>query len=247
MAKHSTILAVAEHVHPARIAPYFSHCGNDPLRALELYKWNLQLSSEFQKVLAVTEVVLRNAIDRELRAWNQTRTTTLPGKPPHQHGPDWTSDAARPLNSLTSAARKSAKKHASEAANTRESNHPRAAAAVNHDDVVAQLTFGVWAKILPTTDTTDPNYKQRKILWNKAVKRAFPHRRNDPDGYGTAGRAARLHSLRNRVSHMEPLMQVNVVSRHNDALRLIGSISPETRDWCSGLSRVMDVNKAKPV
>lgn len=247
MAKHSTILAVAQHVHPARFAPYVSHCGNDPLRALDLYKWNLQLSSEFQKVLAVTEVVLRNAIDRELRAWNQTRTTRSPGQPRHHHGPNWTSDAARPLNSLTREARRTATKHANEAVSARESNHPRATAAVNHDDMLAQLTFAVWAKLLPTPDTTDTNYKSRKILWDNAVKRAFPHRSNDPDGHGTAGRVARLHALRNRVSHMEPLIQVNVVSRHNDALRLLGSISPETRDWCSGLSRVIEVNRTKPV
>ncbi|MCF8610751.1 hypothetical protein L5G28_11360 [Gordonia sp. HY285] len=247
MAKHATILAIAEHVHPARFAPYISHCANDPLKALELYKWNLQLSAEFQKVLAVTEVVLRNAIDRELRAWNQTCTRVVPGQAPHHHGPAWTSDAATPLNALTRESRKTAKKHAYEAVGARESGHPRATAAVNHDDMVAQLTFGVWAKILPTPDTTDSNYKQRKILWDQAVERAFPHRKNDPHGHGAAGRVANLHALRNRVSHMEPLMQVNVVSRHNDALRLIGSISPETRDWCSGLSRVMEVNKLRPV
>jgi hypothetical protein len=240
-----TIDAITQNLHPSRFGTYRSRCSNDPLRALELYRWNLELSAAFQQVLAVTEVALRNAIDGQLRTWNASQAHhTTPGVT-HPH--EWLSDPARPLNSMTSASRRTAKNHAEEAVVARDSAHPRHGVAVNHDDMVTQLTFGTWAKLLPTSDKSDKNYRGRQILWSGALHGAFPHRKNDPDGFGIAGRTARLHALRNRVSHMEPLLDVNVRARHNDALRLIGSISPEVRDWCAGMSRVVEVHKACPI
>lgn len=245
MPKRQTIIAVNQHLHPVRLSTYTSRCGNDPLQALELYKWNLQLSSAFQQVLAVTEVALRNAIDAQLRTWNATQPRRSPAV--GMHSREWLSDPARPLNSMTSASRKTAEKHAQEAVDARHLAHPRQGAAVTHDDLLSQITFGVWTKTLPTGDHKDKNYRARRVLWTQALRHAFPHSVNDPDGYIVAGRASRLHGLRNRVSHMEPLLDVNVTARHNDALRLLGAISPEVRDWCSGMSRVIEVNRACPI
>ena len=33
---------------------------------------------------------------------------------------------------------------------------PRKGAPINHDDILAQITFGVWPKLLPTKDTPTP-------------------------------------------------------------------------------------------
>ncbi|WP_137724158.1 Abi family protein [Prescottella subtropica] len=245
MPSRQTIEAITRVLHPSRVGTYRARCGNDPLRALELYRWNLELSAAFQQVLAVTEVALRNAIDGQLRDWNATQ--------PHHtrqgamHGREWLSDPARPLNSMTQASRRTARSHAEDAVTARDATHPRHGVAVNHDDMVTQLTFGTWAKLLPTSNPKDKNYQARHVLWVGALHQAFPHRKNDPDGFGVAGRTARLHALRNRVSHMEPLLDVNVRARHNDALRLLGAISPEVRDWCAGISRVVDVHKAYPI
>lgn len=49
MPKHATIVAVNKHLHPVRLATYTARCGNDPFRALELYKWNLQLRIALHK------------------------------------------------------------------------------------------------------------------------------------------------------------------------------------------------------
>ncbi|MFI6171085.1 hypothetical protein ACIBCN_30200 [Nocardia sp. NPDC051052] len=244
MPKHATIVAVNKHLHPVRLATYSKRCGNDPFQALELYKWNLQLSAAFQQVLAITEVALRNAIDDQLRTWNATQ--------PHHtdvgltHSRDWLLDPARPLNSMTRDSRRTAGKHALEADGGRGVGHPRKGAAVTHDDILAQITFGVWTKLLPTHDTGDANYRARQVLWRQALRHGFPHNTTDPDGFILAARAGRLHGLRNRVSHMEPLLNVNIVARHNDALRLLGAISPEVRDWCSGLSRVVELRRQCP-
>ncbi|MEU4321958.1 hypothetical protein AB0F85_17660 [Nocardia fluminea] len=230
---------------PVRLATYSARCGNDPFLALELYKWNLHLSAAFQQVLAISEVALRNAIDQQLRTWNacqphHTRTGAT-------HGADWLIDPARPLNSLTRGSRKTATQHATEADGNRDSQHPRKGAVITHDDVLAQITFGVWPKLLPTPNASDASYRGRQVLWRDALRHAFPHAVNDPHGLVIADRASRLHGLRNRVSHMEPLLDVNITARHNDALRLLGAISPEVRDWCAGFSRVVEVRRKCPV
>ncbi|MFI6211990.1 hypothetical protein ACIBCD_08330 [Nocardia brasiliensis] len=245
MPKHATIIAVNRYLHPVRLATYSARCGNDPFQALELYKWNLQLSAAFQQVLAITEVALRNAINDALRTWNAVQ--------PHHthsgatHSADWLLDPARPLNSMTRDSRRTAGRHAFEAEGGRDAGHPRKGATVTHDDMLAQITFGVWPKLLPTQNVSDANHRARSILWNQALRYGFPHNTNDPDGFILADRAGRLHGLRNRVSHMEPLFNVNIVARHNDALRLLGAISPEVRDWCSGLSRVIEVRRQCPI
>ncbi|MDV7357683.1 hypothetical protein R4282_32335 [Rhodococcus oxybenzonivorans] len=245
MPKHATILAVNKHLHPVRLATYTSRCGNDPYLALELYKWNLQLSAAFQQVLAVTEVALRNSIDEQLRIWNAGQPRHSP--PGGTHGRDWLLDPARPLNSLTRDSRRTATNHATAADGTRDAAHPRKGVPVTHDDILAQITFGVWPKLLPTKITTDTSYRARRILWQQALHHAFPHNTNDPNGYIVADRAGRLHGLRNRVSHMEPLLGVNITARHNDALRLLAAISPEVRDWCAGMSTVIEIRRKCPI
>jgi hypothetical protein len=244
MPKHATITAVNRYLHPVRLGTYTALCGNDPYRVLELYKWNLELAAAFQQVLAITEVALRNALDEQLQTWNAAQPQSLDGI---THSRDWLVNPARPLNSLTRASRSKAKKHAEEADAGRDAAHPRKGTAITHDDMLAQITFGVWPKLLPTQDSSDPNHHGRKILWQQALCHAFPYNINDPDGLIVASRAARLHSLRNRVSHMEPLFGVNVIARHNDALRLLGAINPHLRDWCSGLSRVVETRRKCPI
>lgn len=200
-------------------------------------------SGAFQSVLAITEVILRNAIDRQLRIWNAAQPVRGGSG---LHSADWLVDPATPLNSLTRGARRRAADNAREAEAARANAHPRKGARITHDDLVAQLTFGVWAKLLPTPDVGDRNYTARRILWEQAVRHAFPHARDDPDGWIVADRARRLHTLRNRVSHMEPLLDVQAIPRQSDALRLLGAIDPAARDWCAGISRIRAVNSRRP-
>ncbi|RIJ77005.1 hypothetical protein D1871_08505 [Nakamurella silvestris] len=242
MPQWSTTQHVVDCLHISRFGTYMSAAGQDVPKALQLYRWNLELASAFYTSLSLTEVVLRNAIDRELRVWNATQPNTSGGF----HQADWLLDPARPLNSLTSKIRQTAMRHAAAARAARPATHPRKNAPISHDDLLAQLTFGVFVKLLPTADPTDKAHRAREVLWTGALASAFPGTPEDPDGVIAADRASRLHSLRNRVAHMEPLLQVNVRGRHRDMIRLVGSIRPEIQGWFSGTSRVMEVWRAKP-
>lgn len=148
----------------------------------------------------------------------------------HHHGPDWLLDPARPLNGLTFSARGTAKSHAEQAQTARWSTHPQRHTSVTHDDMLAQLTFGVLTKPLPTTDLNDDRHVARKEPVERSRNRRVSHLADDPDGTILSDRVRRLHALRNRVSRMEPLLSMNISARLTDSLAVLGLISPAARN-----------------
>jgi hypothetical protein len=98
--------------------------------------------------------------------------------------------------------------------------------------VIAELTFGFWRYILTAHYQT--------TLWAPALRRAFPH-------LGSQRRAAvyplidRLHSLRNRVAHHEPVHALNIAARYKELLHVSGWIDPAAAAWIGQTSRVPDV------
>lgn len=205
-----------------------------------LYRWNLDLTAAVHSVLGLTEVILRNAMDQQLQAWNTKETSGLESWLLHE--------PAAPLRSLTSQKRKEAKRRAENEAQARAKDHPRAGVPVVHDDVLAQVMFGMWKDLLPNhhpeAGDTGPN-RNRKTMWGQALRYAFPNA-NDPDGEITYWRVAHLHLLRNRVSHMEPLLHTNVAEYTQEAFALVRSINENVADWVTGISKVSQVLKQRP-
>lgn len=240
MADQSVIISA---LHPVRMAPYLAETGGNRKKALALYRWHLELTAAVQTVLGVTEVILRNSIDQQLQAWN---TQQDPGKT------SWLLyEPASPLRSLTQGKRVQALQRAQNVQQSRPPQHPRHNQPVTHDDVLAQIMFGMWKDILPNhMPNANPNNQDninRLTLWNDAISKAFPHI-SDPDGSITFWRVAHLHQLRNRVSHMEPLLTIDVQDIiTNDAFALLASINPVIREWASGSNRVPLLLKQRPV
>ncbi|QUY61899.1 hypothetical protein [Gulosibacter molinativorax] len=220
--------------------PYLDATGNNEKRALALYQWHLELTSAVQSVLGVTEVVLRNAMDKELQSWNTKETGGRRS---------WLlEEPAAPLRSLSANKRKRALEAATREAERRNSNHRRYGETVSHDDVLAQLMFGIWKDLLPNHqpgagNSTDNSNRAR--LWREALTYAFPNE-EDPDGEITFWRVARLHQLRNRVSHMEPLLNIDVQDEVKKAFQLVRSIDTEVANWVTGGSKVSEVLNRRP-
>lgn len=70
MEQTNVVDSVFYHLHPARLDTYLRAANGDRYLALRLYLWNQKLAATFHTELGALEVVLRNAIDRELRKWN---------------------------------------------------------------------------------------------------------------------------------------------------------------------------------
>jgi len=180
MAQPQTTTLIASSLHVSRFGTYASAAGGDMDLALRLYLWNLQLAGAFHSSLGLVEVLMRNAMDARLRTWNSAQLDVGGGF----HSADWLVDPARPLNSMTASARKTAAANAAKARAARPRTHPRKNAPISHDDILAQLTFGVFVRLLPTADTTDKQHRARQVLWTQALNGAFPSRRGDADGVG---------------------------------------------------------------
>lgn len=228
-----------------RLAPYLSACQNDLVRAIELYEWNLHLGAAFQEITMILEVAVRNAIDEQLKPWNkdQSRNTHNPGS---DFTDEWIAHPAIPLHGLMSAHSKNAQSYAQTARGKRPPHHPRKHAAISHDDLLAQLSFGTWPSILPNPNR--PRVSTPKIrIWEEAIVYAFP--KADPGDTGTrqvCEPLKRLHNLRNRVAHGEQLLEVNVQARFSDVLRVLAFIDQDLADWCVDVSRVRAVQKQRP-
>lgn len=225
----------------ARIDPYLVASGGNEKKALALYRWSVELTASIQEMLGLTEVFLRNAIDAQLQIWNNA-----------EHGcqTSWLlHDPASPLRSLTESKRVEAVRRARKSARCRPAGHFRYGQQVTHDDVLAHTMFGMWKDILPNhapgADPLKPQNRNRMTLWTGAVMNAFPHI-VDLDGEKTYWRVAHLHELRNRVSHMDSVLNVDVLDIVNDAFELVGSIDPDLAIWLTGTSTVHAVYGRRP-
>ena len=218
---------VIEALGAARMSPYLTAAGGNKKEALALYRWSVELTAAIQETLGITEVILRNAIDNQLQTWNEK---TLSSDQENQNGEDgtasWLLDApAAPLRSLTQGKRMDALSRAEKSAKRRPLDHPRHGQPVTHDDVLAHTMFGMWKDILPNhapeADAEKTENKNRVRLWQEAIEKAFPYIQ-DPSGEETYWRVAHLHELRNRVSHMDSLLNIDALDLTNDAFTLVG-------------------------
>lgn len=70
------------------------------------------------------------------------------------------------------------------------------------------------------------NLQARRDLWRNCLNAGFPNVKHDPRGYGTGNKVRDLRKLRNRVSHMDSLLYVDVKHLHDRVLLpLLNSIS----------------------
>lgn len=91
------------------------------------------------------------------------------------------------------------------------------------------------------------NLQARRDLWRNCLITGFPNVAKDPRGYGTGNKVRDLRKLRNRVSHMDSLLYVNVTNLHDNVLLpLLNSISHDLRDWVKDRSRVHEVLGRRP-
>jgi hypothetical protein len=203
---------------PGRFDRYVAAAGSRE-RAAQLYLWNARISGALHETLGMFEVVLRNALDRQLTAYHQI---TLSG---NGH---WYSDARMPWTS---------KKLTDQIDRARAQATAHGKTLEIHGKVIAELSFGFWRYILAAHYQT--------TLWAPALRRAFPQ-------LSSQQRATvyppidRLHSLRNRVAHHEPVHSLNVAARYKELLHLSGWIDPAAAAWIGQASRISSVLAARP-
>jgi hypothetical protein len=216
--------AIAHRLTRERLGSYLASTSNDLEQAIALYDWNEQVGGALHEDLGRLEVVFRNAIDQALTAYGAAR-----GWPtawyrrrqlfPGKHG-------ARALDDIRTACRRAT----------------HGAAVEVHGKVIAELSFGFWRYLCTKPYLTS--------LWVPALGSAFPNHPDHGDPRAVRqevdDRVQRVHFLRNRVAHHEPVHHRNLERDLDGIAQLAGWISADARAWIVGTSRASDVIGERP-
>jgi hypothetical protein len=206
------------------MATYLLVAQGDKGRALALYEWNIRASGALYEALALVEVVLRNTIHDQLTEWHlrEGRAST------------WLDDVDRLLEQRArddiAAARRRVERWrrvAGAPAPTR--RNPPAGA------VVAELGFGFWRFLLAS--------RYEHSLWLHALRNGFPGVR---DRRAIEAPVRRLHEVRNRIAHLEPVLKRDLARDEADVSKVLRAICPDTERWATSLSRIRSVGACRP-
>lgn len=146
---------------------------------------------------------------------------------PHSPAGAWYDDSHYPFNPN---AQREIRRAKARAASGRPSPRP--------GKVVAELNFGFWRYLLTATYQT--------TVWPR-VSPGFAgtprHQRNRRTIEETV---TRIHGLRNRVAHHEPVFHTDLAQHVRDLEALAGSIDPAAPLWFQEISRVQALLAARP-
>lgn len=187
-----------------------------PEGAVLLYEWNLAVSAALFETLGAVEVIVRNAFHRELAARHAAR-----GGRGRWYEARWLDPKGR---QDVDKARERATR----------GNRPELAG-----KVIAELSFGFW-RYLATR-------RYQTTAW-PALRQAFPRHPGASGGFrgDVDDRMQRIHTLRNRIAHHEPVFRRNLEHDHRDMLTIVGWISTDAQTWVASLSRFDEVLAVRP-
>ena len=216
--------------------------------AMELYRWNAEASAMVMRYIPWIEVLVRNAIDRQLRLW-------LAQQAP-QSCDDWIDvDNTRPMDRIRALVNTPEKDYLSEARRTAlskkrfwrsDQSHPRHGDEIGRDDVFAQLTFGTWDGMLSRA-ARDPElagvlmkaFPNIEDAWESEASRmpnsSLPG--TEADAHEDRLRKeliSRLKSIRvvrNRIGHDENLLRVNFPKIRHDMYFVLNSLGADYPKW----------------
>ena len=211
---------------------YLTAADGDHNLALELYEWNASVAASLHRDLAHVEIALRNAYDRVLCAGQ------LPGEPhwvfnPHHWFPRdpqraangrWIDRNETPRTQITNALHQV---RGSRRSPNRTDPAP--------GKVLAELPMGFWRYL--------SSRRHHDRLWIPYLHTAFPRGTSRLDVDRPVGR---LHELRNRVAHHEPLLRTHLAARYRDALSIAELISSELAAHLKTTSSVPELLTERP-
>ena len=232
-----------------RLAPYLAATAT-PAAAMELYLWNVRLSAAFAEVIALAEIILRNAMAEQLAA---------------AYGATWYARAELFDDRTISGFRTTWRNINLPADPATGKPAQKTLRTVPAGKIVAESTFGCWVNLLDKGGTRgDGPYKKNvdydSTLWRKALHKAFPNSGGKRTTVFTT--ASHVRSLRNRAAHHEPLIdgvplpgqtdrqgrtrRLTLAEAHAEVLRLVEYIVKDVATWLGQNSRVSELLRTRP-
>ena len=205
---------VVERLTVERMGPYLDSAAGDLAAALRLYDWNSSVAGAMHADLGRLEVVFRNALDQALKDLAASSGWKQP----------WYAQELlfreRQRDAIDTAVQRASRRR-------RHSSSP------THGGVIAELGFGFWRYLCVPAYLT--------ALWVPALASAFPRHsaQGDPRRIraDVEQRMERLHVLRNRIAHHEPIFRRDLARDHAQLLELIGWMCADSQTWAAAVSR----------
>lgn len=223
MASASDWAFFERHFAPARLRHYLAHTAGDRQAAMDLYRWNVEVSGAFWQSLAYFEVALRNALDARMTARH-----TKAGRTGH-----WVFDDARELGRDADGPgqhRQPYKDIAEAIRRVRRNKKP-----LSSGQIISEVSFGFWHQMVS---------RHQMFLWPDLAD-AFPHAPNRTQST-IQQPVERLREFRNRLGHHHRVWSENVTDRYDDLLAVAGYIDPELRMFINQHSLVPALLKSRP-
>lgn len=214
--------AVARSISKARLAPYLARCDDHLKTALTLYSWNIEISQAAYSALHVVEVFLRNAMDEQLRTWNASVTDAATGL---QHSGDWLLDPSDLIRQRVGDKIDEASSRAKRAIYAKTQTN----ALPEHDDILAQTSFGLWKFFMPSEN----DYGKKKI-WEEGLCDAFPNTTTADERRKLVSAVNDAHKLRNRIAHLEPVYEMHMPAYFGNMELILKSIDVKCHAWFTG-------------
>jgi hypothetical protein len=197
---------------------------SDLAGAIRLYDWNAAMAGALHEDLGRLEVVFRNSLDAALvrygseRAWPTVWYQRSQLFPGRPHRRIWAV--------ITEARQRATFGGIPE----------------RHGKVIAELPFGFWRYLCRSAYLTS--------LWVPALAAAFPDHPASGDARTVRreveDRIQRLHFLRNRIAHHEPIHRRDLRRDHQQLRELVGWICPDSQAWVGEASRSARVLGLRP-
>lgn len=244
-----------------RMEKYLSQTGGHARRALDLYRWDAQLSSAMWNLLSLFEVVLRNKLCDAVEEWSEDQVP--------KSNKQWLKEPKRnvgyPLAKVSTQVANSAQNKAKKAKELRDKgsglisgDHPRKGHAVTQDDIVAQVTLTQWKEAFFYRDPkllddgsykfypNETTYYNIKRVYDEITIRALSSgpKTIDPNRASLIMYHAIL--LRNRISHQEPLIDIECKRYRKEIFELLNCLNPRVLNEYSSSDPIPEVLRRDP-
>ena len=200
-----------------RLGSYLDASNGDIDSAFALYEWNIDVAAAALSLTAMVEVILRNAIDKQMRVWAETRGES-----------DWLTNA--PLDTQGHSDISKARQRAARGRET-----------VTHGHVVAELNLGFWRFLMSRRYLTSLWIPAIQHAFPDAVGDA-PKKQRTLEGH-----AQQLLYLRNRAAHHEPLHRRDLATDLERSLQLVRAIHPTAGAWVATRQQLEQVLQRRPL
>lgn len=175
---------------------------------------------------------MRNAPDEQPCVWNAGQVDPTTGEP---HSSDWFPDPSILFERIVGRDIPEAKSRADHSTRAR----PKDQRDPLHADILAALSLGTWRFLLPGRKDLG-----KQLLWNEALRHAFPHLRRPVHELERA--VDGVYRLRNRVAHLEPLINSSIPAQLANMRTVIGAIDQAPLSWFASVEKIGATLKARP-